>query len=51
MIKKRKSMIPMYVMLLPGLLYLLINNYIPMTALFIAFRALISPKVFFKVIG
>ena len=38
-IKKRKSMMPMYVMMLPGLLYLLINNYIPMAGLFIAFKS------------
>lgn len=29
----------MYVMMLPGLLYLLINNYIPMAGLFIAFKS------------
>lgn len=29
---------PFYIMLLPGLLYLLINNYLPMTGLIIAFK-------------
>lgn len=29
---------PFYLMLLPGLLYLLINNYLPMTGLIIAFK-------------
>lgn len=30
--------IPLYIMALPGLLYLLINNYLPMIGLFIAFK-------------
>lgn len=46
-IKKRKSMIPMYVMMLPGLLYLLINNYFPMTGLFIAFKSIDYSKGIF----
>lgn len=29
---------PLYVLMMPGLLYLLINNYIPMAGLFIAFK-------------
>lgn len=41
-IKGKKSALrkqwPFYVMILPGLLYLLINNYGPMTGLFIAFK-------------
>lgn len=47
-IKKRKSMIPMYVMMLPGLLYLLINNYIPMAGLFIAFKSTDFSKGIFQ---
>lgn len=39
---KRKKLIiqflPLYVMLLPGLVYLLINNYLPMAGLVIAFK-------------
>lgn len=33
-----KQFIPIYLMALPGLLYLLINNYLPMAGLSIAFR-------------
>lgn len=33
-----KQFIPIYLMALPGLLYLLINNYLPMAGLTIAFR-------------
>ena len=31
---------PLYLMMLPGLLYLLINNYIPMAGIVIAFKKL-----------
>lgn len=33
-----KRFIPMYFMMLPGLIYLLINNYIPMAGIIIAFK-------------
>lgn len=33
-----KKTLPLFVMMLPGLLYLLINNYIPMFGIFIAFK-------------
>ena len=36
--KKIKKYIPIYVMLLPGFLYLLVNNYLPMGGLVIAFK-------------
>lgn len=39
--KKRKNLtryIPLYLMMLPGLIYLFINNYIPMTGIVIAFK-------------
>jgi len=36
--KKIKKTIPIYIMLLPGFLYLLINNYLPMGGLIIAFK-------------
>lgn len=36
----RISQLPLYLMVLPGLLYLLINNYLPMYGLTIAFRKL-----------
>lgn len=35
-----KKYIPLYVMALPGFLYLLMNNYIPMTGIIIAFKEL-----------
>ncbi len=35
---KLKRFIPLYVMMLPGLAYLLINNYIPMLGIVIAFK-------------
>lgn len=37
-IHKIKKNIPLYIMLLPGFLYLLINNYIPMSGMIIAFK-------------
>ncbi len=33
-----RKYIPLYLMMIPGLLYLIINNYIPMSGLFIAFK-------------
>ena len=35
-----KEYLPLYLMLLPGLLYLLINNYVPMAGIIIAFKKL-----------
>ena len=35
---KRENHFPLYMMILPGLIYLLINNYLPMYGLTIAFR-------------
>lgn len=35
---KLREWIPVYIMMLPGLLYLLINNYLPMAGLAIAFK-------------
>ncbi len=37
-IGKLKKYVPIYVMLLPGFIYLLINNYIPMIGISIAFK-------------
>ena len=37
---KRDNPVPLYFMVLPGLIYLLINNYLPMYGLTIAFRRL-----------
>lgn len=39
-IKTYKEHLPLYLMMLPGLLYLLINNYIPMAGIVIAFKKL-----------
>lgn len=36
--KQLKHFWPMYMMLLPGFVYLMINNYIPMTGITVAFR-------------
>ena len=33
-----KRQLPLYLMALPGILYLLINNYLPMTGLVVAFK-------------
>lgn len=33
-----KQYIPMYIIMLPGLIYLFINNYIPMTGIVVAFK-------------
>lgn len=37
-VRKIRKYLPVYIMLLPGFLYLLINNYIPMTGMIIAFK-------------
>ena len=37
-IKRLKRFLPLYLMMLPGLAYLLINNYIPLTGLQLAFK-------------
>ena len=37
---KVKEYLPLYLMMLPGLLYLLINNYLPMTGIILAFKKL-----------
>ena len=36
--KRLKRFTPFYLMMIPGLLYLLINNYIPMAGLVMAFE-------------
>lgn len=33
-----KRYLPLFIMMIPGMLYLLVNNYIPMAGLFIAFK-------------
>lgn len=45
---KWKRQIPYYVMILPGVLYLFINNYIPMAGIFIAFKNIDFRKGIFK---
>lgn len=53
--KRKEHFIALYIMMIPGLLYLLINNYIPMAGLIIAFKKvnfevgiLKSPLIGFK---
>lgn len=36
--KKMKSYLPFYLMMLPGIIYLFINNYMPMSGLVLAFK-------------
>lgn len=47
--EKKKNVLkeywPLYLMMLPALLYLLINNYIPMAGMVIAFKKLNFAKV------
>jgi ABC-type polysaccharide transport system, permease component len=43
-----KRYIPLFLMMIPGLLYLLINNYIPMIGLFIAFKNINFQLGFFE---
>ena len=38
--KNIKRAFPLYIMVAPGFLYLLINNYVPMTGIIIAFKHL-----------
>lgn len=42
--RKIKSSFPIYLMALPGLIYLLINNYMPMTGLVVAFKNFSAKK-------
>ena len=37
-IKKMKRFLPIYLMMIPGFLYLIINNYIPMFGIIVAFK-------------
>jgi putative aldouronate transport system permease protein len=46
--KKFKKYIPLYLMLLPGLTYLAINNYMPMPGLVIAFKSYNATKGIFN---
>lgn len=46
-----KKYIPIYLMLLPGAIYLLINNYIPMAGIVMAFKISTFPRVFGEVTG
>ena len=38
LIRRLKAYLPLYLMLIPGAAYLIINNYIPMTGIVIAFE-------------
>lgn len=43
-----KNQIPLFLMIIPGCIYLLINNYIPMFGVFIAFKNIDYAKGIFK---
>jgi putative aldouronate transport system permease protein len=43
-----KRIWPLYVMMAPGILYLIINNYLPMAGIFIAFKQINFSKGIFK---
>lgn len=46
---RKKSINPyMYIMMAPGLIYLLINNYLPMIGIFIAFKSIDYSKGIFR---
>ena len=44
LLKRIKKFLPIYVLALPGLVYLLINNYVPMAGLVVAFKNYSSKK-------
>ena len=46
-----KKYIPIYLMLLPGAIYLLINNYIPMAGIVMAFKNLNFSKGIWNLSG
>ena len=46
-LKKLKEHLPLFLMMLPGIVYLLINNYIPMAGIIIAFKKLNFSKGIF----
>ena len=37
-LKKIKKLLPLYIMALPALVYLFINNYLPLTGMVVAFK-------------
>ena len=45
---KNKRYIPLYLMMLPGMAYLFVNNYIPMAGVFLAFKQINFRKGIFK---
>lgn len=45
---KIRRFIPLYLMLLPGLVYLFINNYMPMAGIIIAFKKYTPVYNFYK---
>ena len=48
-VAKIKKYLPIYFMMVPGILYLLINNYLPMAGIVIAFKKLDWKKGIFKI--
>lgn len=49
--KKRFKNLPLLLIALPGILYLIINNYIPMFGVFLAFKDYSLMKGFLAVTG
>lgn len=50
--KKRKfKNLPLFMIALPGIVYLLINNYIPMFGIFLHLRIIVLEKVYSEVTG
>ena len=43
--------LPLYLMMLPGALYLIVNNYLPMAGLVIAFKQVDFKRAFSRVTG
>lgn len=48
-IKPYKRYLPLYLMMLPALLYLFINNYLPMSGLVLALKSTMCRMVFGEV--
>ena len=39
---RKRNHLVLYLLMVPGLLYILVNNYLPMAGVFIAFKKIIS---------
>ena len=51
-LKKIKKLLPLYIMALPALVYLFINNYLPLTGMVVTLKiSKLQQKEFMEVIG